>query len=135
MEEVTATLNRCDGDAETTINKLLDHCYPHTVILNEPAASCSYLESAPGPSCTSISSESDATASLEDILQAHSQKSLTSRVYDLEVDNSRLWCQSSMFYKRAMHSPECLHYKFGVEFVGEEGVDAGECQCILCIIF
>ena len=74
MEEVTATLNRCDGDAETTINKLLDHCYPHTVILNEPAASCSYLESAPGPSCTSISSESDAKASLEDILQAHSQK-------------------------------------------------------------
>ena len=131
VEEITATLNRYDGDVETTINKFLDQsCYPHT---DEPAASCSSLYSAPGPSYSSVSSGSDATASLEDILQAHSQNTVTNRIHNFEVDRSRLWRQSSMFYKRAMQSPEYLYYKFGIEFVGEEGVDAGECQHIILL--
>ena len=124
-DEVSTVLTRNAGDVETTINKLLD---------NQAAAlspcSYSYFESGPGPSgsCAlpAACPSSPVCKTLEEILLEHTEKTLTSRVYDLEVDRSSLWHQCSMFYKRTMNSPECLRYRFGVEFVGEEGVDAGE---------
>ena len=53
----------------------------------------------PGPSSTCAPVQlTDFT--LEDILLTHSQSTLSRRMYDLEIDRSRLWRQASIFYKK-----------------------------------
>lgn len=114
IDEVKEVLQRNCGDADTSINELLDN-------------SSSHLHSVPGPSTSMFPSSqiSVTSPSLAEILRAHCQKTISNRVYDMEINRSHLWQQASIFYKCALQSLECLSYKFAVEFIGEEGVDAG----------
>ena len=44
---------------------------------------------------------------------------------ELELCRDRLWRQSLSCYKNSFHKPARLSQEFAVEFVGEEGIDAG----------
>ena len=64
--------------------------------------------------------------SVQSVLQRCANKFiLEDSSYVLEVKRSSLWKSGLIFYKQAMVNPDMLRKNLTIDFVGEEGVDAG----------
>ena len=117
-------------DIHQAINVLLDKAEDflfkpvHTVATHSVP---SVGDAVAGPSSVSINDvEAVVPCSLQNLLTHHITKMLdTSSVCELELCRERLWRQSLSFYKNSLHKPSRLTQEFVVEFVGEEGIDAG----------
>lgn len=124
---VEEALRISGGDIHQAINLLLDKAEDfvfkpvHTVATHsEPIVD----DAVAGPSSVCIN---DVEAAVPcNLLTDHIMKTLyTSNVCELELCRERLWRQSLSFYKNSLHKPARLSQEVVVEFVGEEGIDAG----------
>ena len=76
------------------------------------------------------SSHLDDDSTLRDLLSAHQAKFTDfSRFSELEISRERVWRQAMSFYKNSCHRPERLRHELCIEFIGEEGIDAGALRC------
>lgn len=140
-EAISAKLDERDGNIEIAINHLIDpspfrtqYPFQDMNLIPEPCTmeSCpghSSMASYPGPlseyPSSVLSAKDKSTVDLKHILEEHNKNTVSHRVYNLEVNRNYLWRQACAFYKNAIHSPDHLHEKLYVEFVDEEGIDAG----------
>lgn len=44
---------------------------------------------------------------------------------DLQVDRSKMWRTTLGFYKTMIYTPEKLRYELRIDFIDEDGIDAG----------
>ena len=121
---VETTLNDCEGNVEKALNILLDNAASVGTgceAMNETKASSSTVSE---PGC-SYNPENMSSLPLSTILSRHSEKVISTRCFDLEVNRAKLWRRAFSFYKNSRQSKDRLHATLTVEFEGEQGIDGG----------
>ena len=127
---VEEALQISGGDIHQAINLLLDKT--EDFVFKPVDTVATHFESIVDDAVAALSSvcindvEAAVPCNLQNLLIDHITKTLdTSNVCKLELCRERLWRQSLSLYKNSLHKPARLSQEFIVEFVGEEGIDAG----------
>lgn len=139
-EKLQIVIEEAKGEIDDAVERLL--CPDHYEV---EATYSKYFEAGPssrpddfepGPSSrhddfeARPSSHLDEDSTLRNLLSAHQAKFTDlSQFSELEISRERVWRQAMSFYKNSCHRPERLRHELPIEFIGEEGIDAGALRC------
>ncbi len=110
-EKLLEAIKSANGNIDEAVEQLLQHS--------------DFPQSSPPP-IVPVSSMEYGDVPLHDILTLHQEKVMNDyRVCEIEINRDQLWRQAMSFYKNSHHDSSRLKHQLHVEFMGEEGVDAG----------
>lgn len=124
-ENISLLLKEFDNNIHGVVGELLESSKTNAV--NFTFESSTLGKSADTPIAEEIEKYKNAyPKSAKALLKNLASKTMIpEQTVDLQVDRSKLWRTALGFYKTMIHTPEKLRYELRIDFIDEDGIDAG----------